>query len=317
VSASRVEGSLPVLLPALAWLEQNLERFDPFRGNVEPAPFGELPAVELSLLCSVLHRRRELRTIGEIAARLEAFLDHVAAIERQPVFYEQVLRRPATFVSHVFLSAHLRRCRSLPPDDRRPAVQRLIDSSNVTRPTRPPHRMLELRYVLDVAGYRHALPEPAALYRGTLLAQPLNPIYLSSAEVYAVTHVVFYLTDVGSRPGGGLDETELRRISPLLDVLLAMYIRRGNWDVTGELALCVECLGLPRRGLHELAWDSVARGQTADGFVVADERSANGDEERPGDEDVAAAAFERHYHSTIVAALLAAVRSDRSTATGV
>jgi hypothetical protein len=300
VTDSRRSG--PLLLGVLSWLEEHVDQFDPFRDRREPALFGELPMVELALLCMCLTRE-----FG--ASRPEAverLLDFLLPIYRRPAFRERLFRHPEEFVSHAFLRSALRECGAIDRTPDRDEIQRVVDRDDLATITRPPHRMLELRYALDLGGVRHSLPSYATLARHSVLARPLKVPALTDAEAYVVTHVLFYVSDLGHREANGLPGSYLSNARVAVERLLGMYLNAGNWDLVGELLLSLHCLRQTGSDLYDFGLASLAAAQLPSGAVPGahyrpEKLAALAEPERT------AYLFRRCYHTTIVAGLVAAL----------
>ena len=108
-----------------------------------------------------------------------------------------------------------------------------------------PFRLMDLRNVLDAGGFQHDLPQTEALYRSTLLHQRPLPHYLTNADVYCLTHAIFYVTDFGAALPGFVGPDDLTGHRTLVEQLLGLFVRLGDWDLTSELLLCRRCLISP------------------------------------------------------------------------
>ena len=283
-----------VALAALSWVIDHLDGFRPIRQTQDE----EFPLAELSLvaLCLYRHSGDEWKTWAE---KLIAF---VASAYSTPTFRERLFRGRTPFASRVLLIAALRTCGVLRGDEEVRAIQALIRQGIETINTKPPHRMLELRYVFDLGGFAHDLPTTTALCRRTLLVEPLNPIYLTDADAYCVTHILFYLSDMAAKPVADLPTSYLPRTKQLVEQLLAIYLRGGHWDLVGELLLCAHILQIAGTDLYAHAWQAFVAAQRPDGMVPGpryDEFKLESLEVDHQGEYL----FATCYHSTLVAIL--------------
>ncbi|MFE6775307.1 DUF6895 family protein [Streptomyces sp. NPDC057702] len=246
---------------ALGWIDENLSYFDPFKDG-ELTGLCEIPLTELAIL--TYSAQRSARHVD--AAVIARFLDFMEAAYRRPVYQERPFREPETLVSHLVVAAALAHGRRLDGASYQRVVERLVRASTVTAPSLPPHRMMELRHALDLSGVRHDLPSYPALYRGTMPARPVNPVYVTRAEVYVLTHVIFYAADLGHRPARGMSDGERGRLARLVDRLLGMCIAARDWDLTAELILSARCLRRPAF-FEPWGWECLVATQRADGSV--------------------------------------------------
>jgi hypothetical protein len=284
----------------LSWLDQNLDSFDPFRGEQEPAVFAELPIVELSLVCMCL--RRQSATAG--GAVVDRFLDFITDTYSKQAFRHRLFRRPQEFTSHAFLTAALRISGVIDASNDVADLQSIVDRGALNAISRPPHRMLELRYALELNHLSHRLPSTAQIVRHTVLSEPVKVTYLTQAEAYVITHVLFYVSDLGAQAASGLPESYLRNARAAAKQLLGMYLWSRDWDLTGEFLLSLRCLREPESPLSEVAQRLFAAAQGDSGAVPGRYYDPNEERGRSRTERQKYR-FQRCYHTTIVAALVA------------
>jgi hypothetical protein len=170
---------------------------------------------------------------------------------------------------------------------------------------RPPHRLLELRWLLDSADLAHRLPSYGVLCRASNLGRQVNPIYLSDYDIYSITHTLFYLTDFGRLPETQLSSVRRRRACEIVGKLLAMQIYRGNWDLVGELLLSHHCLRATS-DFYASGWQALLAAQWPDGAVPGPNYRSQATEGM-NDTDRQSYVFKHCYHTTLVAALVGAL----------
>ena len=95
---------------------------------------------------------------------------------------------------------------------------------------------MELQHAIWKAGLAPAPPGCDGIYRFTTLARGRNPIYFSVAEVYSITHTLFYLGDVAG-PLTIMPLAERGRAGEIVEALAIHFRRKKDWDVGGELLL--------------------------------------------------------------------------------
>ena len=292
----------------MEWIHANRDLFDPrcggssFQGAAGPEQnLREKALVELAL--ALMYLRANPLLAGD--PRLNDCLAFVLDVYTRPAFRDRLYRVIDVFVPYALLSIVLHACGALQDQHERTVLQGLIDRSNLHVSERPPHRTLELRYLLDLGRYSHRLPSYRTLYKSSILSHPVDLVHLTDRDVYCMTHVVFYVTHFGTREPG-LPEPETVRILTLFEQLLGMYTYARNWDVVGELLLSCSMLGCSTTESYGLAWRALAAAQAADGAVPGpryDERDAAArDVTRQRDY-----AFEKCYHTTLVASLAGAL----------
>jgi hypothetical protein len=287
---------------ALSWIESNLDRFDPFRRPFKPNEFRPKALVELALLACLLRRQPAFADDD----RVSGILRFALRVYHTPFFRDSPFRLENAFPPRALLAAILRVCGLVFVDRDWDAIQVLVTRSNVCSPEQVPHRLLELRHLLDLGGFEHRLPSYPRLFRSSLLRGPLNLAYVTDFEAYSVTHTIFYLSDFGSRPLLGPGPADLDHAVWLVDHLLGMYTRRGNWDLVAELLLSLQCLGRTSSILYGLGWRALVDAQTADGMVPGPQFDP-GKREAAGRECDLDHVFGTCYHTTLIAAMAGAL----------
>lgn len=285
---------------ALDWIYEHLDCFEPFQGNTKPQELKLKAIDELALLCLCLQR---LPMFSE-DPRVREFLQFLRGISRIPLIREATFRIPNGFVLYSYLTVVSQVSGDNSDEEYWQRVQKLIEHSNVTYTERPAFRMLDLRYLLDLGQFAHNVPSYKALYRNTILSKPLNPIYVTDAEAYSITHALFYLGDFGSCPISIIPSSHTNQICWLVEILLGMYLHTANWDLAGELLLSCHCLGRTTSEFYALGWHALKAAQWPDGAVPGPAYDANHGQDSQQERVYI---FDKCYHTTLVAALAGAV----------
>ncbi|MCZ4126095.1 DUF6895 family protein [Streptomyces sp. H39-S7] len=287
-----------VLEGALTWIDGHLPHFDPFKDG-ELTGLCEIPLSELAIL--TLSAQRCSRPVD--TAVTTRFLDLLESTHHKPLYQERPFREPETLVSHLVVAVALERGGRLDGCAFLASIEQLIEASTLTAPALPPHRMMELRHALDLGQVGHGLPSYLTLYRSTMPARPVNPIYVSRAEAYILTHVIFYAADLGFRSPEGICAGERKRLAKLVERLLGMYIVARNWDLTAELILSALCLRNPC-AFNDVGWQCLVSAQRADGAVPGT-RGRPKEAAMPTTPEDIDADVGSCYHTTLVSALAA------------
>lgn len=296
----------PLARGALQWLVANVDRFSPFDGGNEREDAEKHKAfIELALLVWRLRREPALADNRE-QGRLLQFIAAVFAIER---FRERLIRVDDLFVTYALLYAVLQEAGLVDDPHERRRMQRFVDNSTVQVSERSPHRVLEVRHVLDTAGLRHSLSSFDVLASRTVLAQPISLVRATEHDAYSITHDVFYLSDWGCAPVRGLSDAMLCRTASIVDELLGMYVYARHWDLVGELLLAAQFLDHASSDFYRSGRRALRDVQLEDGAVPGpafDAAEADALEEEARRDY----AFKECYHPTLVAALVGALCDD-------
>ena len=164
-----------------------------------------------------------------------------------------------------------------------------------------PHRVLDREYFLWKSGILRREPDWLKLYANTALAALPDALYVDRETTYAITHTLFYLSDWGRRPPP-FDETEVARVTQILDCLMVHYWRLRHWDLLGELL--VNRVSMQAQG-SRLTTDAAAAFLNAwrpDGCIPGEGLEIEGLDKAPPSER-GPIIFRGCYHSTLVGVL--------------
>ncbi|QXJ22478.1 hypothetical protein AGRA3207_003481 [Actinomadura graeca] len=285
---------------ALLWCTQRLPFFDPRRRRPPAAPdaFPEGPLLELVILGRLAAERGGFGPVTRLET--DRALDLAAEVFAGPACQERFARVHALFPHYAALAILLERTGRTPvPHLNSYLRDRVAAAGGSTHAlARTAAGLLELRYYLDLGRVEHLLPPVGDLIGRSLLAERLSLCHLSDLDAYAITHVIFAVTDMGARPYPRGETVGNARA--LVRLLLAEYVAWRNWDLTAELLLCWRALGLPPDGLTDVAWRCLQGAQHPDGLVP-------GPHHDPRDGGAPGQVFATCYHTTLVTAMAAIV----------
>lgn len=164
-----------------------------------------------------------------------------------------------------------------------------------------PTRRLGVLHAEQSSGIRVRGGNSPALRRTWLGGLP-EPWTFERPSGYALTHVVFHLTDWG-RATDGVPADMAAYLTDWLPPWLDTCLDAGLWDLSCELlAVAASLPGPPEPAALRDAWGRVAAAQHATGALP---------EERGGADDNVRADFTHCYHSTLMAAFAAALTLGR------
>ena len=251
----------------MAWIDRDLSRFEAFPGSVCEPPDEATQTVfcEFALLLLVLGRQARFAD----DRRLRRWLAHLIAAYQQPVFHAYLLvGHPLAFTGHLILwlalTPHLKEV--LTP---REAIQHRLDHSDVARLPRSPERVLELRYFLELGHFQHDLPSDRELYEQFGLADFIAPSdAIAETDVYAATHLVFYLTDFGRQLPSFVTPAAAGDLQAFLGVCLDIAVESGHWDLVAELLLALQCWPAPEMPTLVDGWRALQQAQDPSGAIL-------------------------------------------------
>lgn len=292
----------------LSWLCTNLDLFDPPQEDairdiaperIEPCrarkAFGELGAA-----LRIAQRAPSLRSHPEVRRLLEGWL---AMAERRAIFFD--IRRRHHLVPHAGVALATMTALGCEADVVRRSLQSVLDRNFMDRAERSAWQKLDLKYYFDAAGLVHAFPADDALMAASCLPDPPSLADIHVVDLYAITHLVFHLTDFGRRPLPGSDAGVAEAARAYVACALAMCLYDRDYDLAAEFLICRSCLETRSDELDRAAADALCVAQLPSGFVP-DRRWLAGMPEMP---DAAAARREDFfavYHPTLVSLFLVA-----------
>ncbi|GAC1659001.1 MAG: hypothetical protein NVS4B13_02910 [Candidatus Elarobacter sp.] len=293
-SARPVAKHLPNSAGAsLTWLARNAEHFRPALDPSLGIPWRVKPLVELTFLLTTLRR---LGVTHPSLPALAAFaLEVVPTVEwREIVAYDASATVVLALVAE-FCSAFGAQLPWTPA-----YFDRLIDSGYVESSDRLPYREMDLAYCYERIGRGDFSEQIASWWMDTACGLRQRPAVATIDDVYSLTHAIFYLTDVGSRPlEAVLSEAEARYLRENLVTLTALVLRNANADILGELILCWRFARVQGDPLRDVIAQAALCRLIATQLPEGDMPAPTFDAEKHVD----ARRFGYNYHPTLVAAL--------------
>lgn len=223
--------------------------------------------------------------------------DHwLGVADRRHIFFDP-LRRPGLVAGQAINYMTMSELGQEPPEVHS-ALQRAINLHRFDRADWPAWKQQNLVWYLDGAGLRHMMPPMRDLMERSILFRPPPLPHASTADLYAITHLIFGLTDMGRRRSDGLlSEDERTSLRNYLSVALATLLLERDWDLVGEVLLSRLYLATPPDALDKHAAAALAAAQHHTGYVPGpfrDSRKASAPIQQFGDA----------YHTTIIALIL-------------
>ncbi|MFH8447917.1 DUF6895 family protein [Streptomyces fungicidicus] len=290
---------------ALAWVDARRAGFA--LGEDALSAGGEVdrswkPLGELAQVCATVTRRTARS--DPLHARARALLDFAwrETEEGELLLRLQRLEPFATYPLEVYASLAA-------AGFRHPAFEAAAAVVAGTRGWRlteqDPTRRLGVLCAEERCGIRPRGQAPPAP-RGTWLGGLPEPWTFERAAGYALTHVVFHLTDWG-RADGALPPDLARYLADWLPPWLDTCLDAGMWDLAAELlAVAATLPGPPDGTVPPDAWRRLGAARDPSGAI-----REVGREDGDGEAGDPARYFAHHYHSTLLAAFAAVLTTAR------
>ena len=243
------------------------------------------------------------RTHPRIARTITRLIHQVAPLARGEELLALLCREPAMALDRAAAHLHLR---DLGHDD--DGVDRLLamalHAESAGSPERLPNHELEHEWLRSKW---NRTPDPTRLE--TLLARtcaegPIDALGATTADLYALTHVVLYATDMGARPVAW--PRPLAELATDAEAGLAATLDADNLDLTAELLWTWPMLRMPWSPIATFAFDVLAGAVDEHGFVPGPGYRSAVVATLPSP-DAEAYALRTSYHATFVFGFVAAV----------
>jgi hypothetical protein len=282
---------------SLEWLSRNLHQFSPFeKSDSSPRiqPFAEL---------AILYERLRSVPSGPLAKRLE-LPRHLRRWRRfllghcEDRAYAELGRRiPSNTYDLLLPYLNLRATGHRSPFHEE-TFERARARGVLFAAEAVPHRVLDREYFLWKSGLAKSEPDWLNLYATTALALAPDALHVDKDTAYAITHTLFYLSDLCRRPLP-FDEAEAERVTRMLDCLMVHYWRLQHWDLLGELLVSRVSMPAQESRLATAASAAFLKAWRPEGCILGEGLEIEGLDKAPPSER-ASAIFRACYHTTLV-----------------
>lgn len=182
-------------------------------------------------------------------------------------------------------------------DTHRDIIKNLLKYKYINQIERTAWQLIDLTYFLDKGEFEHQLPDTKTLYPCSSLYFLPNPILNRTIDSYAITHLLFFLSDFGSNDISELLGEKLSETKLYVETLTKMYTHTRDWDLLGELLISCHILKHRDFALHETCFHHYLDSQCNSGDFINrtvldafDSNKTLSKEER----------FKANYHPTLV-----------------
>ncbi|MGA2167063.1 MAG: hypothetical protein ABSG62_02555 [Terracidiphilus sp.] len=301
-----ISASREAELRALQWLTDRLDYFNPFRApDAQTLNKTIKPLAELALTCEVANDSAAADRLPIYRNFARFIWDEVFSVE---AFRENLLERASG--GYAFsIYASLRKC-GFEHLAYRQKLQELIDNRYALGYEQLPFVKLNLLHNLKTAGFTWTKPSFKQVYATSQLASHPDLYHVTVLDAYAITHVLFFLTDFGRVEADCLSDADRSYLRRALPRLTEYYIRRRDWDLSAEFLVCLKSAGLEDLSVYRDAWLLLLASQNEDGSFTGPDRlnQADGDPVTAKGAETSAAgekwnSFGKNYHTTLVALL--------------
>ncbi|HEY1982944.1 MAG TPA: hypothetical protein VGH13_22930 [Xanthobacteraceae bacterium] len=292
----------------LRWLTANLEFFDPPQEDaiLEETPEHILPGRsrkafgELGLALRLVHRVAELRDHEDVRHLARVWL---AMARARNIFFDA--RRRVHLVPLMAVALTVFATLDQAPEHVRRSLQTVLDRHFIDRAELASYPKLDLKYYFDALGLRHAFDNDAILFARSTLTSPPSLPHAQRLDLYAITHLIFDLTDFGTNDIRSLAGPCFNDIRDYVKLAMAMSLADRDFDLTAEFMINRMCLGDREDKLNRVAADALCEAQQPAGFIpdcawLAGLKESADPHERTKEE------FFAVYHPTLVTLILLA-----------
>mgnify|MGYP001067364997 CR=1 FL=1 len=276
-----------LMTSSLKWINTNLHRFSPVRSKDlntwDVKSFSELSFLYARLI------KCDHPLLKDTLPQWRKFLRY--HIEN-PIFAQAARKRPIT--SFPFLFPYLMLRSQGYRNEYYEETLRIIDKWGYFESIEVvPYRAFDLVYTYWKAGLREE-PNWESLYMKTVLGRSNNSFCIDEDSAYSITHTIFYLTDVGSRPFP-ISKAYKEHSIKMVESLLLHFWRIGHWDLMGELLINLNSIGFENKLLFTEAKNAFHEVWRDNGAVPGMKIYPNFPNTSDTEEE-----FQSCYHTTLV-----------------
>lgn len=129
-----------------------------------------------------------------------------------------------------------------------------------------PVKQIELSYIFNKIYSRESLSSLYSLYSSSILFKNPSKLFLDKSDVYAMTHIIFYLTDFGFKTIE-IPKNDLYNMRGAIQNWIEICLHDKDWDLLAELLICCNCILWFPQPLYSISWKYLLAAQTEDGFI--------------------------------------------------
>lgn len=248
---------------SLDWIHSHLSFFSLPAYNLEEEQFMDMPRKrfgELALSLLILTRNQDLKNdvrVKDIAAFIK---DTVSAKD----YDFNMARNLNLFPFYLMVINGLLKEGTAYPDHQY-TLQQIVDSGYITNIERNNWNKIDFRYNLDVAGLKHNMASYQDLYKQSSLCDLPELSYLRNIDIYAITHMIFHLSDFGAADMKIILKEDYNKLTTYMALLTGYYAHKEDWDLLAELLICCHNLNYREFPLFKLCWEKMIQSQNPEG----------------------------------------------------
>lgn len=176
-------------------------------------------------------------------------------------------------------------------------LQQIADTGFIFQIERCAWNNIDLRYNMDQAGIAHTMPAYDELYGASCLFNFPGLAYIRENDCYAITHLLFYLSDFGKVDLAGVLKDKYERIKHNTGILLGYFTYKQEWDLVAELLMSCSMLNYKDHPLYDVCWEKLLASQNPEGDFTSPFI-----QDRLGIDSITTAEerFNTNYHTTLV-----------------
>lgn len=285
---------------ATNWIKEYSLFFNPLTKTGKDRLFVNKMFAELQLTLMIAYRNRDIlpKSINKIFEELLLFSGNIIT---SPCYYESIQYKPNDFRaiggSIIFFLE----------STGEPKLETLINQTyntalNIT-PEVIPYRKMDLEYCLFLASRyidrsKCGIERLQKLAESSILSSNFDLVNFTVYEEYALTHALFYLSDLGNLP---ISKRNIESITSALLTLTCKNILKNDMDLLGEYLINLSNLKIDH-SIRNLGYKILLENQQKDGCFLAPIRKEVKTAYKPIDKDLDSKGYVRlNYHTTLVA----------------
>ena len=280
---------------SLDWIIQNLDyfKFEPYNVIKQSGITDDRKAFgELALALLIVSKCPEFKNDSRVL-QIKTFVHNIATSKDYEFNMEKDLTLFPFYITVYVSLAGV----GIVLEKHKKVIKNLLRFNYIEHIERTSWNHIDFKYFLEKGGFKHNMHDTEMLYKtSSLFYMPSIP-FNRVIDAYAITHILFFLSDFGSTDISSLLKNKLPETKSYVQALTTMYAHKRDWDLLGELLISCHILKHRDFKLHSVCWDYYLKSQQEAGDFVSRYVLEEFDNDKTFDP---LERFKRNYHPTLV-----------------
>ncbi len=248
---------------SLHWIDKHLHYFTLNTNVIDKEPLLDMQRKRLGELAILLLIASKNDSFKQ-DIRLKKITDFIKEICSSDSFYTGITRDLNLFPYYLMLFNGLKSM-GIEFKEYKDFLQNIVNANFMDCIERTAWNQIDFKYQLDFGGFKHNMMSYNNMYKASSFYHLPNLIHIRNIDVYALTHIIFHLTDFGNRNIDVLLKGRKEKTFEHLGALLVKYTLKEDWDLLAELLICCHNLNYRNHPLFNDCWKKLLTAQNKEG----------------------------------------------------